>query len=208
MRVDLTPVIQIDSREQCPLLFHRFGIERATLACGDYTLKGFGDFSNPQIIFERKSLPDLISSLTLQRDRFLREVELLRRFAWRGLVVEGLKEQVEQHHYRSQANPSAILQTLVALELRANLHVEWCADATGAAAYVENAVRMFVRGLIRQLGPLLSAGVNLSIVDLTKAKTPAAATGTRHFDSLGRELVTPDAEAVDPTMAGASVAQD
>jgi len=36
-----TPTIIIDTREQTPLLFANLTTERATLATGDYSVKGF-----------------------------------------------------------------------------------------------------------------------------------------------------------------------
>ena len=46
------------------------------MSVGDYSVK----FLTEHIRIERKSLPDLISSLTQGRDRFQREMTLIRAF--------------------------------------------------------------------------------------------------------------------------------
>ena len=95
MKIDLQPTIQIDTREQLPLTIRRYAVEVCKLDFGDYGIKGHSDLNNPAFIVERKSLSDLIGSLTSGRDRFFREVEGLRRFRFAGLVIEAERSDVE-----------------------------------------------------------------------------------------------------------------
>jgi len=139
--------ILVDTREQAPLDITAFPTERATLPVGDYGIAGFSDWTNPAFIIERKSLDDLVGSLTTGRERFMREVERLRQFRFHALVVEALEAEVSFHHYRSDATPQSILQSLAALQVRCDLHVLWCADAERTARCVERLVRQFVRGI-------------------------------------------------------------
>ena len=141
------PVILIDSREQTPLAIEGFPVERVTLPVGDYGLAGFSDWNNPQFIVERKSLDDLVSSLTHGRERFLREVEALRRFRFAALLIEAERAEVEMGAYRSAASPVSILASLDCLEVRAGVHVLWAGEATGAARRLEGLVRQFARGV-------------------------------------------------------------
>ena len=146
---DMNIVIQVDTREQAPLPIRRFPVERIGLPCGDYGIKGFSDWSNPRFIVERKSLDDLAGSIGKGRERFMREIEKLRQFGFRALVIEGRRADVEAHAYRSSIAPASILGTLDALAVRAGLHVFWCGDAEGAARQVESLVEKFVRGIER-----------------------------------------------------------
>lgn len=89
------PTIIIDTREQAPLPIEAYPVERATLPVGDYGIAGFSDWDNPAFIVERKSLDDLVQSLTHGRDRFEREVLKLRQIGFRALLIEAEQSQIE-----------------------------------------------------------------------------------------------------------------
>ncbi len=143
----MATVIQIDTREQRPLEIAAYSVEATTLPVGDYGIRGFSDWKNPRFIVERKSLDDLVGSLTQGRDRFMKEVELLRRFQFAAIVVEGTEADVERGDYQSRATPQSILASLDAIAVRTNIHVFWCGTPAGAARKVEGLVRQFVRGI-------------------------------------------------------------
>ena len=149
--------VLIDTREQCPLPIVGYPIETATLPVGDYGIRGFSDWSNPAFIVERKSLDDLCGSLGKGRARFLREVEKLRQFRFRALLIEGTRATIEAHDYRSEISPASVLSTLDALAVRTNLHVYWCEDAEGAARQLESLVRQFTRGIAKDASRLALA---------------------------------------------------
>ena len=136
-----------DSREQQPLVITAYPVEVATLPVGDYGVKSFSDWENPRFIIERKSLDDLCGSLGQGRERFMREIEKMRQFGFRALIIEAAKDQVELAAYRSLIAPASVLATLDALAVRCGLHIFWAQDATGAARCLEGLVRQFVRGL-------------------------------------------------------------
>jgi len=154
-----TPTIQIDTREQNPLVFENLPSERATLECGDYGVRGFSEPSCRRFIIERKSLDDLCATLSKGRDRFMREVELLMRYQFRGLVIEGTQDMIELKQYRSLISPQAIISTLDALSVRCGIQVFWCADASGAARKVESLAMMFVRGIQKDYWRLTAPAV-------------------------------------------------
>lgn len=143
----MTPTILIDTREQTPLRFEGYPVEVAGLPVGDYGVKGFSDWNNPAIIFERKSLGDLIGSLTSGRPRFLRGVEKMRQFRFRALVIEATFAEVEAGAFRSKATPQSLIASLYALQVRCGLHVLWAGGSAGAAKAIEGMVRQFVRGV-------------------------------------------------------------
>jgi DNA excision repair protein ERCC-4 len=127
------PVILIDSREQTPLPFTRLRAERATLLTGDYSVKGL----ERSFSVERKSLDDLAGSLTAGRDRFTREMERLRGYEFRRLLIVGTRAQVEAHAYTSRATPAAILGSLAAWEIRYSVPVVFAPTPEAAAVEVE-----------------------------------------------------------------------
>ena len=141
------PIIQIDTREQQPLPISDFGTARVTMATGDYGIAGFSDLENPAFCVERKALPDLIGSLSTHRDRFLKEVQRMRAYRFRALLIEADEGQVARGEYRSRMSPESVLQTLSALQTRANVHIVWAGTPDGAARWLERAVRQFCRGI-------------------------------------------------------------
>ena len=83
------PVVLVDTREQQPLSFERFGNwiqgeRRATLSTGDYSVEGMESV----ITLERKSLIDLIGTLMHGRTRFLNECERMTQFRHRAILVD------------------------------------------------------------------------------------------------------------------------
>lgn len=140
-------MILVDTREQRILPIEGYALETATLPVGDYGIDGFSDWNNPAFIVERKSLDDLIASLTTNRERFMRECEGLRRFRFAALVIEGTEDQIARRKYRSLARPNSILQSLAALQVRNGIHVIFAGDHDGAARTVERLIRQFARGI-------------------------------------------------------------
>ena len=60
-----------DSREQAPYDFSPMATKRATLATGDYSIRGLEDL----VCLERKALDDLTGCITHDRERFERELQ-------------------------------------------------------------------------------------------------------------------------------------
>ena len=78
-------IVVIDSREQHPLSFSSaVQTEVAALPIGDYSIKGLED----DVVIERKSLGDLLGSITHERERFGKELRKMRaaRFASRPIA--------------------------------------------------------------------------------------------------------------------------
>lgn len=100
--------ILVDTREKAPWTF---GDERdvvtqsAKLAAGDYSVEGLHD----RVAVERKSLEDWIGTVIRDRQRFYRELALLRSYEFRCVIVESGVREIVKHEYRSQVPPSAVL---------------------------------------------------------------------------------------------------
>ena len=99
--------ILIDTREQRNWTFppERFIVERATLATGDYTIKGLED----RVALERKSLGDYVSTVIGQWTRFRKELNRLMTYDIAAIVVEANVEDVMQHKYESEAEPASVM---------------------------------------------------------------------------------------------------
>ena len=132
-----------DTREQAPLDFSPYGaiVEPGGLEVGDYAPAGLGHLC----AVERKSLPDLVASLTRERDRFERELRRARGLDAFAVVIEGSLGQVRRHEYRSQAKPHALLQSMCAFSIRYGVTWVWADDPAGAAYFTFHFMRHFVR---------------------------------------------------------------
>ena len=137
-----------DTKEQRPLdfsAFARYGVrvERANLRTGDYTVKGL----RRQVVIERKSLQDCVSTLTHGRERFTREIYDRAAFATlKVLVVEASWADLSRPYpFALGANPESIVNSLFALMLPpTNVHV-FCSPSRALIAwYIVKACAMFI----------------------------------------------------------------
>jgi DNA excision repair protein ERCC-4 len=146
------PTIAIDTREQTPLVFVNLPTEKATLQTGDYSISGLeADFT-----IERKSIADLVQSVTFERERFERELTRMRGYSFRRLVVIGTVQQIEEHTYQSRAEPKAVLASLTAFEVRYSMPVCWCSTPTAAAVQIERWACYFLRERLKTAQDILA----------------------------------------------------
>ena len=102
--------IVVDTREQTPWVFETPAVRR-TLKTGDYSVLSL----EALIAIERKSLGDLVQSLTWERERFVREVERLAEFRWRAIIVEAHMGDVTHGRYRTRATPQSLIASTLAI---------------------------------------------------------------------------------------------
>ena len=141
-----------DTREQDGFTFPNFRVEDYGLSVGDYSVK----FLTEHIRIERKSLPDLISSLTQGRDRFQREMTLIRAFKFRCIVVEGGLVEVIAGSYRSKATPNSILASCASWSAKyAPIH--FCGDRSSAERYCQEFLIQSARAIWTDLAGLQQA---------------------------------------------------
>jgi DNA excision repair protein ERCC-4 len=79
------------------------------LPTGDYSVRGFEDL----ICVERKSLPDLIGCMTSGRKRFERELQRMKAYPSRCVVVEATWKQLLEGDYRSRITSEAATHSVV-----------------------------------------------------------------------------------------------
>lgn len=131
-------VILCDSREQRPpALPSGYTYERVTLAEGDYTTRALLDVAR----IERKSKEDLVSSLTHSRERFFREIERLKMYPFRCVLVEGDASDFVHGRYRSATHPNAVMASVCSLLARHGCPVIFAGDAVTAGRMLAGLLR-------------------------------------------------------------------
>lgn len=139
-------VITTDTREQLFLDFTKFrGVSsvRSTLKTGDYSIQGYDD----TICFERKSVQDLVGTLIGGHERFLREMERMRSFKAKYILVEHtpdiLYNYCAKHGWQRKFN--TIIQSLLAYACHYQVRVRFCKDREDMAEYIVKKAREFLR---------------------------------------------------------------
>ena len=125
-------IIVVDTREQTPWSFDVPTL-RACLQTGDYSVAGL----EHSVAIERKSLADLVGSLTAGRERFLRECDRLMAYRYRAIVVEGSAEQVWGQAYRSSVSPQSVIASTLAITCDRGVPVVW----SGSRAHAQWSAR-------------------------------------------------------------------
>ncbi len=126
------PVIRVDTREQTPLEFPHLPSVRGTLATGDYGL----DALPRQMCVERKSVADLIGSLSTDRARFERELERMAAFPFRRLLIIGHEFDLHSLLARRKASAASIIGSMRAIDAT-RCPVVWVQTPQRAAELVE-----------------------------------------------------------------------
>lgn len=147
------PYVLIDTREQKCLRFPpELGVDcgAATLPAGDYSVRGF----TAHIALERKSVSDLVSTLTQGRTRFEAELDLLAEYRWKAILVEGRRGDVEAGIYRSLATPQSIIGSLRAIWMRWGVPTFWLDSPEGCA----REVAWYARRLVEKYPELKESG--------------------------------------------------
>jgi DNA excision repair protein ERCC-4 len=112
---ELKPTIMVDSREKLPYQFSS-GVKTAVagLPFGDYSLAGL----EQEIVIERKSLGDLLGSITTGRKAFERELKALRTYRLAVLMIEADWGSILLGNYRAAVSPAAVIGSLMAFASR------------------------------------------------------------------------------------------
>jgi ERCC4-type nuclease len=118
--------IAVDTREQQPFSFEGITVGKnktpiviptqvATLKQGDYSIVGFEN----RVAIERKSIPDLCSTIFHGRDRFIRELERMDKMDFAAIIIEG--DWADCQHYcalMTNANPVSLDGSVIAFQIR------------------------------------------------------------------------------------------
>ncbi len=140
----------VDTREQLPLELSMHTI-RGTLPTGDYSVKGFEEY----VVVERKSLPDLIGCMTTGRDRFERELQRMRSYEAKAVIVEATWEQLRRGEYRSQIVPDVATHSVCSWMCRFAIPFLFVGDRASAADAVNYFLFTSVKGYYERLRSVL-----------------------------------------------------
>ena len=122
----------IDTREQRPLNLD-LESEPGTLTTGDYSVKGLEDV----LTVERKSLDDLVGCMTAGRGRFERELQRMKAYEFRCVVVEADWDDLVKGRYRSRMQPAAATHTIASWTSRFAVPFLFCGrDRQAVGDYV------------------------------------------------------------------------
>jgi len=113
-------------------------VEVVTLPVGDYSIRGCTE----TVALERKRLGELATCCGADRERFLEQLERLRGYPVRALIIEADLDGVLTKSYRSEINPLSVLGTLIKASSDWQIPIWMCGDARNAALVVE---RMLLR---------------------------------------------------------------
>lgn len=100
------PCVVIDTREKCPFSFDPAKVDTIidTLATGDYSLW----MHTGEVALERKTIDDYVHCLLRERERFFRELERMREYPLRAVIIEASWMDIHEHRYVSRADPASI----------------------------------------------------------------------------------------------------
>ncbi len=113
-------IVVIDTREQAPYLFSGCRTSIRKLNQGDYSLEGWED----KIAIERKSANDFFGSITQGRDRFERELERLKNYKFKGLVIEDEECNILcPEIYGRKISKNSVYGSITSMEVNYNIHV-------------------------------------------------------------------------------------
>ena len=139
---DKPMIVLIDSREKTPWGFSpRVDTLRCKLDAGDYSLQGFEN----RVSVERKHLNDFVNTLIHQRRRFYRELEILHKYEFAYIVVEGDLRDIFDRRYTGTAEPMAVLGLSNALMIDFGVPVLFWGRRQVCSAMVENLFRLLWR---------------------------------------------------------------
>ena len=151
--------IVVDSREQAPFTFSGLPVEVevAALEAGDYSVRGF----ERKVAVERKELGDLVGCLSVERERFERELARLRGYDAAAVVVEAPAVALRTGRYLGRLDAGAAWQSVLAFSMRFRVPFFFCADRADAEAVTFDLLRHYARDRWREL-QALQAGRTVS----------------------------------------------
>jgi ERCC4-type nuclease len=148
--------VAIDTREQTPFAFdsrmmeHERGrfiwTKKTTLKTGDYSIVGLEN----EITIERKSIYDLFNTLSQGRERFEKEFERMKEFAFSAVVIEGdmrmILNPIEYDPlFPSQLHPHSVIGTIQSWSIKYSTHWVLCPSRAIAENWTFSLLEKFWR---------------------------------------------------------------
>ncbi len=142
-------IVIADTREQQPWTFEGQGIQtlRQKLDTGDYSLPGL----EHRVCIERKSLNDWTGTVMKSRGRFYRELERMRAFQFRCVIIEAGVREVMAGKYTSEVRPSSVLGFIAEITVAQSVPVYLAGTRAEAqilaGAFLKMAAKKFAQGI-------------------------------------------------------------
>jgi len=138
-RIKFTPKIEIpedfvlvqDTREQKRLFKTNSYIINKALKVGDFSIQGFETI----VTIERKD-KDLHSSIGIDRERFEKELDRMKDYLWKGLLIQNTESEVYEEHEFSGLHPNSLYHSLAAIETKYGLHIYYAKSNKAARWWV------------------------------------------------------------------------
>jgi DNA excision repair protein ERCC-4 len=99
----------VDTREQRPANLGDLKIIRQGLTTGDYSILGL----TSEISLERKNMDDMVACCGRERERFQRELDRIRAYPVRAVIIEATWEQLCKGGWRSQISPEQVTGSIL-----------------------------------------------------------------------------------------------
>jgi len=125
-------LVLVDSRERAAWDLRPLRVEVATLPTGDYSIRGLTDL----VALERKSLPDLAACCGRERERFERELDRLRAYPSRAVVVEASWAEIGAGGWPGMVTPKTVLSS-IASWTASGIPFALCGDRQGGADFAK-----------------------------------------------------------------------
>ena len=138
-------MIIIDTREQHPFDFDG-PTQAGTLATADYSVVGLEHL----IAVERKSLDDLLACIGRERERFKRELQRLRAYRFRMLVIETTAQELSAGEWRGKIQPAHVLGSLAAWTCQFELPLWLGGNHREAGRFVERYLSQCARCIVSE----------------------------------------------------------
>jgi ERCC4-type nuclease len=131
---DARPCILVDTREQRPARFSgSVRTQSATLPTGDYSIVGFTHL----VAIERKAGEDLWGCCGAGRARFVAELERLRDYPLRAVVVEESIDWFLMTPPRGRITGETVIRSTIGWQMDFGVPFVWAGHRNNAAACIE-----------------------------------------------------------------------
>lgn len=150
-------VAVVDTREQLPHDLAPLAMVTDTLKTGDYSVRGLEHI----VAIERKSLPDFLACVGVERERFEACVQRLLAYPTRAIVVEVSWEELERgqsytHDWRSKVTAEAAIGSVLSWIVR-GVPVILAADRRRASIVIQKLLIHAARRRWRESRELITA---------------------------------------------------
>lgn len=134
------PVIAVDTREQRPYVFGRsVPMVVKCLPAGDMAPLG----AESRCAIDRKALGDFVRCITVDRERFARELAKLATYETAAIVVEANLSDVMRRKYRAQVDPQVVIGAAASIFVRYRVPVFFCGDRYSGSDFSLRVLRKF-----------------------------------------------------------------